>query len=102
MLRAVFIALSESRSLRGFAERSRLGQRTSARFVAGKEVADAIRAAGHKSVIFHSSMQKGIEELLRAARPGDAILTIGAGNVSRAPGELAVLLGARVSLHHAH
>ena len=45
MLRAVFIALSESRSLRGFAERSRLGQRTSARFVAGKEVGDAIRAA---------------------------------------------------------
>ncbi len=31
--------------MRGIAERSRLGQRTSARFVAGKEVADAIRAA---------------------------------------------------------
>ncbi len=45
MLRAVFIALSESHSLRGLAERSRLGQRTSARFVAGKEVADAVRAA---------------------------------------------------------
>jgi proline dehydrogenase len=45
LLRALFIALSESRSLRGIAERSRFGQRTSARFVAGKEVADAIRAA---------------------------------------------------------
>jgi proline dehydrogenase len=45
MLRALFIALSESRSLRGIAERSSFGQRTSARFVAGKEVADAIRAA---------------------------------------------------------
>jgi proline dehydrogenase len=45
MLRATFIALSESPWLRGVAERSRLGQRTSARFVAGKEVADAIRAA---------------------------------------------------------
>jgi proline dehydrogenase len=45
VLRAAFIALSESRSLRGIAERSRIGQRTSARFVAGKEVADAIRAA---------------------------------------------------------
>ncbi len=45
MLRAIFIALSESRSLRGLAERSRFGQRTSARFVAGTEVADAIRAA---------------------------------------------------------
>ncbi len=70
--------------------------------ITGQALADAIRAAGHKNVVFHSSMQKGIEELLRAARPGDAILTIGAGNVSRAPGELAVLLGARVSLHHAH
>lgn len=45
MLRAAFIALSESRSLRGIAERSRIGQRTSGRFVAGTEVADAIRAA---------------------------------------------------------
>jgi proline dehydrogenase len=45
VLRAVFIALSESRALRGIAERSRFGQRTSARFVAGKEVPDAIRAA---------------------------------------------------------
>jgi len=45
VLRALFIALSESRSLRAIAERSRLGQRTSARFVAGKEVSDSIRAA---------------------------------------------------------
>jgi proline dehydrogenase len=44
VLRALFIALSESRWLRGVAERSRLGQRTSARFVAGKDVADAVRA----------------------------------------------------------
>jgi len=70
--------------------------------ITGQALADAIRAAGHKNVVFHGSMQKGIEELLKAARPGDAILTIGAGNVSRAPGELAILLGARVSLHHAH
>ena len=45
MLRATFIALSESRSLRAVAERSRIGQRVSTRFVAGKEVSDAIRAA---------------------------------------------------------
>jgi UDP-N-acetylmuramate--alanine ligase len=70
--------------------------------VTGKALADAIRAAGHKEVVYHGSMQSGIEELLRAARPGDAILTIGAGNVSRAPGELAILLGAKVSLDHAH
>jgi UDP-N-acetylmuramate--alanine ligase len=68
--------------------------------VSGQALAEAILAAGHKNVVFRSSMQEGIEELLRAAKPGDAILTIGAGNVSRAPGELAILLGARVSLHH--
>jgi len=45
VLRAAFIALSESRTLRDLAERSSIGQRTSARFVAGTEVADAIRAA---------------------------------------------------------
>jgi proline dehydrogenase len=45
VLRATFIALSESRSLRAVAERSRMGQRVSTRFVAGKEVSDAIRAA---------------------------------------------------------
>ncbi|MGA2004833.1 MAG: proline dehydrogenase family protein [Terriglobales bacterium] len=45
MLRATFIALSESRWLRGVAERSSLGQRISTRFVAGKQVPDAVRAA---------------------------------------------------------
>ncbi len=70
--------------------------------VTGEALADAIRAAGHKNVIFRSSMQEGIEYLLHAARPGDAVMTIGAGNVGRALGQLAILLGAKVSMHHAH
>jgi proline dehydrogenase len=45
VLRALFISLSESRALRGIAERSALGQRLSSRFVAGNEVEDAIRVA---------------------------------------------------------
>jgi proline dehydrogenase len=45
VLRALFISLSESRSLRAFAERSTMGQRLSSRFVAGTEVEDALRAA---------------------------------------------------------
>ncbi len=45
MLRALFISLSESRSLRDVAERSALGQRLSHRFVAGTGVEDALRAA---------------------------------------------------------
>jgi proline dehydrogenase len=45
VLRALFIALSESRSLRSFAERSKIGRHTSSRFVAGTRVEDAIRVA---------------------------------------------------------
>jgi len=45
VLRALFISLSESRSLRAFAERSTIGQRLSSRFVAGTQVEDALRAA---------------------------------------------------------
>ncbi len=43
MLRALFISLSENRSLRGMAERSAIGQRLSSRFVAGTRVDDALR-----------------------------------------------------------
>jgi proline dehydrogenase len=43
MLRAFFVHLSESRSLRRFAEHSALGRRVSGRFVAGTEIADAVR-----------------------------------------------------------
>jgi proline dehydrogenase len=45
VLRASLISLSESRSLRGLAEKSSLGQRISSRFVAGTQVEDVLRAA---------------------------------------------------------
>ena len=41
--RALFIALSESRSIRAFAERTKAGRRLSSRFVAGSTVEDALR-----------------------------------------------------------
>lgn len=44
MLRTFFVRLSENQSLRNFAERSSLGRRVSSRFVAGTEIADAVRA----------------------------------------------------------
>jgi len=43
LLRAALISLSESRALRGIAERSAIGQRVSGRFVAGTKLEDAIR-----------------------------------------------------------
>ncbi|PYV95660.1 MAG: proline dehydrogenase [Acidobacteria bacterium] len=42
MLRALFISLSESRSLRGLAERSSVGQRISSRFIAGTQVQNVL------------------------------------------------------------
>ena len=70
--------------------------------VTAEKLAEAISAAGHKNVVFSSTMQGAIEYLLREARPGDAILTIGAGSVGRALDQLAVLLGAQLSIPDAH
>jgi UDP-N-acetylmuramate--alanine ligase len=70
--------------------------------ITSEALADAILKAGHKNVFYFPSMQKAIEYLLREARAGDAILTIGAGNVSRASGELMVLLGTEHPTTHAH
>jgi UDP-N-acetylmuramate--alanine ligase len=70
--------------------------------VNSEALANAIREAGHKNVFYFRSMQDGIEHLLREARAGDAILTIGAGNVSRASSEMMVLLGAEDLKPHAH
>ena len=61
-----------------------------------EELANDIRNAGHKNVHYYRSMQEAIEFLLQEARPGDAIMTIGAGNVSRASNELMVLLGSEI------
>lgn len=44
MLRAFFVHLSENTALRKFAEHSSIGRRISDRFVAGTEIADAVRA----------------------------------------------------------
>jgi UDP-N-acetylmuramate--alanine ligase len=70
--------------------------------VTSEALANAIREAGHKNVFYVRSMQEGIEHLLHAARAGDAILTVGAGNISRASNELMVLLGTEHPTHHAH
>jgi proline dehydrogenase len=44
VLRAAFIALSQSKSLRAFAEKTVIGQRVSRRFVAGVSIEDVLRA----------------------------------------------------------
>ncbi len=61
----------------------------------GEALAEALWAAGHKNVVFRHSMQAGIEYLLKEAQEGDAVMTIGAGSVSRASDELAMLLASQ-------
>jgi UDP-N-acetylmuramate--alanine ligase len=65
--------------------------------VTGEKLAEAIRSAGHKNVIFTSTMQAGMECMLREARPGDAVMAIGAGSVGRVLDQLSMLLGAKIS-----
>src|SRR5277367_7104938 len=60
MLRTFFVRLSENPSLRSFAERSSLGRRVSGRFVAGTEIADAVRAT---QAINRASMSVTIDNL---------------------------------------
>jgi UDP-N-acetylmuramate--alanine ligase len=69
--------------------------------ITGERLAEAISTAGHKNVVFSSTMQAGMEYMLREARSGDAVLTIGAGSVGRVLEQLALLLGTRVSTIHA-
>jgi UDP-N-acetylmuramate--alanine ligase len=69
--------------------------------VTSEALAAAISAAGHTRVVYRSTLQEGIDALLAAARPGDAILTIGAGNVGRAADELALLVGSPATARQA-
>src|SRR5262249_26163727 len=60
MLRAFFVRLAENRSLRSFSERSAIGQRVSGRFVAGTEIADAVRVT---QTVNRSGMSVSIDNL---------------------------------------
>jgi len=60
MLRPFFVRLSETKSLRRFAEQSSLGHRVSSRFVAGTEISDAMRAT---QAVNRSGMSVTIDNL---------------------------------------
>jgi len=67
--------------------------------ITGEKLSEAITAAGHKNVVYSSTLQGGIEFMLRESRPRDAVMTIGAGSVGRVTEELAMLLDARVTIN---
>jgi proline dehydrogenase len=60
MLRAFFVSLSENKFLRNFAEQSSLGHRVSSRFVAGTEIADAVRVT---QAVNRAAMSVSIDNL---------------------------------------
>ncbi len=65
--------------------------------VTSEALAAAIHSAGHKNVVYRNSIEAAVEYLAEEARPGDAIMTIGAGSVTRAAGQLAMLLAAKAA-----
>jgi UDP-N-acetylmuramate--alanine ligase len=73
--------------------------------ITSEALAAAIREAGHKNVHYIPSIPEANEFLVKEARSGDAILTIGAGSISRASNELLQLLGPELPVGrepHAH
>ena len=52
--------------------------------VSAEAVAERIRQFGHRSVEYVGTIDRGVEALLAVARDGDAVLTLGAGNVWQA------------------
>jgi UDP-N-acetylmuramate--alanine ligase len=69
--------------------------------ITGEALAEAVRAAGHKQVMYFGSMHEGVEWLLQESRFGDAIMTVGAGSIGRAADELTMLLGTKVDVQGA-
>ncbi|HWP92329.1 MAG TPA: UDP-N-acetylmuramate--L-alanine ligase [Thermodesulfobacteriota bacterium] len=49
--------------------------------VSSEKLAEAIKKAGHNGVFYVGKMDEAVDHALRILRPGDIVLTLGAGNV---------------------
>ena len=56
--------------------------------VTSQALVDLLKTYGHRGAHYAGSMNEGIEAVSAAAQPGDAIITLGAGNVSQAAGAI--------------
>ncbi len=54
--------------------------------VSSKTLAELIESYGHRGAHYVGAMPDGVAAVVAAAAPGDAIITLGAGNVSQAAG----------------
>ena len=51
--------------------------------VSGQILADRIKASGHRNVMFAPTKEDAAELVLQNAKPGDVVITLGAGDVNR-------------------
>ena len=63
--------------------------------VTAETLIDAIKRYGHKDVRYAGGVEKAAGLLLEESRPGDMVITLGAGNVFRAGEELVEMLKGR-------
>ncbi|MHB1843912.1 MAG: UDP-N-acetylmuramate--L-alanine ligase [Deltaproteobacteria bacterium] len=61
--------------------------------VSGLALAESVRIHGHRDVAFAADRAAATRELLARARPGDIVLTLGAGDVTKLGPELLAALG---------
>ncbi|MBV8572995.1 MAG: UDP-N-acetylmuramate--L-alanine ligase [Acidobacteriaceae bacterium] len=64
--------------------------------VSGEALAEKIRSYGHRAVEYVPTMEAGIDAIAKAARPGDLVITLGAGSVSQAAEKILDKLRGRV------
>jgi UDP-N-acetylmuramate--alanine ligase len=56
--------------------------------ITSQALVDRMRSYGHRGANYAASMPEGIAAVSAAAQSGDAIITLGAGNVSQAAGSI--------------
>ena len=56
--------------------------------VTSQALVEKLQAFGHRGASYAGSVEQGIAAVIAAAGPGDAIVTLGAGSVSQAAGEI--------------
>ncbi len=70
--------------------------------VSGRALAEAIAAAGHRNVEFRATAAEAAEALAADAKPGDAILAIGAGSVGQVLDRVGEIRGTKDTKHAHH
>jgi len=61
--------------------------------VSGQMIADSARDHGHRQVIFHPDKETLAESLAGLSKPGDIVVTLGAGDINRVGEKLLEILG---------